>query len=264
MVSSKSSKSSKAKKKHTPQRPPFDPEKLSKVLAELGTALRKKTNDPEFLEKLKMRMGERVKASTEAEGPGIPAVEGSLRKPDDMANRVDRLQFYWHLEYPANSISTASTVIASYSKEDSVNTEDVLLAKPGARAGDWTIDIVGYNGAALFHQRPDQAKHVAEAILSAVGWEHVWREYVGDFATMSTVEGGEMSHIPHDDSGPAVPGTFTTTVVDGVGNELTVVDDVSNELTEPGGALHKCCGHCNQAQDTHAPHSDGCPTPFLR
>lgn len=166
----------------------------------------------------------------------VPSVPDTLAMPTDTVTRYDRVQWFW--------CGQTFTVIASYITIDSVATEDVVQGKLGSRKGDYTIDVIGYNGSALFHYPVSEAKVVAEYILSAIGWEHIWRQHY--IHPGYTTEGGEMTYIPHDDPGPAVYDEPAVTEIIG--------DDPSNL------AVHKCCRHCNQAQDTHAPHTLGCPS----
>jgi hypothetical protein len=175
-------------------------------MAQAFEVFAKRLRDPEVQEKLKATAKARAEAKKDKvaeeydlEPPKTPMlmVQGALREPDKSVPRHGRIQWYWNCG--------KSVVIASYSKEDSVSTEDVLNAKPGARKGDWVIDVIGYNGSALFTQTTVEAKAVAEAIFSAIGWEHEWSKHYTDPGFIT--EGGEMSEIPHSDPGPAVPFT---------------------------------------------------------
>lgn len=217
--------------------------KLVTGLTKLGEML----NNPEFKAKIEeARKADQARqkgddavveaeTKTETEKISLPLVEGKLRPPDKMVPRGDRICWYWNCSLGAED-KNSSVVMATYTVKDSVYTEDVLNAKPGARKGDFTIDIIGYNGSALFHQWVDQAKSVAEAIFSAVGWENEWRKHYVDPGYVS--EGGEMADIPHDDPGPTVDGPWTMPQQQIV--QMTQTEIVGNDpVVTEGGRIER-------------------------
>jgi hypothetical protein len=218
--------------------------------------------------------------------------------PTDTVTRADRIQWYWK--------GLTFTVIASYITEDSVATEDVVMHRHGARKGDFTIDILGFNAGGMRNYPVSEAKVVADYVLSAIGWEHVWRQHYQHPGY--TTEGGEMAHIPHSDPGPAVKFAPSEAYEELKGDGAMVRDYIpspeSQRIAERRGRIgkpvmtgktevplpnegggwsvpepptefvgdnpydpaaqreHRCCGHCDQSNDTHAPHTMGCPSGF--
>jgi hypothetical protein len=239
----------KKKKKAAPKQPP-----VGAALAAGIAALRESMKDPETQRKIaanfaklkpqaeaavaemrKRQAAPRDKVAEEYDlkPAEIPSVEGTLRLPDKFVPREGRHDFYWLCETATidGRWDASSCVKASYWREDSVSTGDVLIHRPGSRKGDWTVDIIGYNGGALFRQHPEQAKRVAEAVLSAVGFESEWRKYYAEFGH-STVEGGEMSIIPGDPPGPCAPSQFRMT-----DKTEVPLPSVGMEAPWPGGGV---------------------------
>lgn len=218
---------------------------------------------------------DKVAKEYDLEDPNLPSMEGDLRMPDNYVPRAGRLDFYWLCEIAHSSNwDNSSCVKASYILEDSVSTEDVLHHRPGSRKGDWVIDVIGYNGGSLFRQNSNQAKRVAEAILSAIGFENEWRKHYPVDAGYTT-EGGEMSIIPGDPPGKTVPPPMAPyqhmpasaaealTPDPPAGSWSVPTEFVGDNPYDPAAQReHKCCGHCDQARDVHAPHSQGCPSGF--
>lgn len=168
----------------------------------------------------------------------MPSMAGELTLPTKHVPRAGRLDFYWILDWPhTDKWDNSCAVKASYWKEDSVSTQDVIDGRPGARKGDWTVDIIGYNGAAMFRLHPHHAKSVAEAVLSAVGFENVWRKYYAEHGNYHT-EGGEMGEIPHADPGPAVTFAPTEPYAEAMTPDIPTVVPIAkpdNSQSIPGG-----------------------------
>ncbi|AAN02135.1 gp81 [Mycobacterium phage Barnyard] len=286
-------KKKKKKKKKAPK-PVASP--MATALAGMREALR----DPETQKRIaqgfnKLRpqaqsVMDELKANSKAQDEAVrklemPSMEGELRLPDKFVPRASRHDFYWICT--AENRESSCAVKASYWREDSVSTQDIIDGRPGSRKGDWTVDIIGYNGGALFRLDSAHAKRVAESVLSAVGFEGEWRKYYAEHGH-STVEGGEMAFVPHDDPGPTIPESHLPSVAEqmtpdiptgepgqgpdlftpasGGGSEAEFLGNTGgfgdSETPQAAPKEHKCCGHCDQVRDVHAPHTDGCPSGF--
>lgn len=161
--------------------------------SELSTALKK------FTEGVK-RAVEKRQAEQIFKSFSVPSVEDaavhtfsiptSLTKPETQLKRSDRIQWFWP---QVNAISVIATQIMTDSP--CVYEED---QRHGDQAGDWVVDVIGRDGGALFRMTAETARAVAEYALSAVYWEHAWREYVETYPVpqddpRSTASEGRLS-----------------------------------------------------------------------
>lgn len=242
-----------------------------------------------FNERLKKITEEqRAKVTEIGEDSDSSPVVGHLPKPDWQGQNEAEGVIYWRWDI----VNDQASVTAHYYTANSEISFPTLELEPiRHRAGDYIVTVRMVDNAETFTAA--EAKRFGEALISAHAWEHVWRNFSGEYianggwsdeAVQASKEYEderdrieleqeivakmtrekpqvriEHLHIHPEDgmigTSPNCPGGVDLPEPKAESNEEVSEDDYEN--FEP--FVHSCCEHCEIDKDIHAPHTEGCP-----